>query len=422
MIFRLLLVNFFTILLFGATVTLAETDVEVSGQVRVRHEVDSRQFHQDGTTKEYADMRTRVQIAATVDGNAHAVVQLQDTRRFGGLINNQETSGTLNNTHNVDIHQAFLQIDQLWAKGPGLKLGRFEFNMGNQRVFGAVGWHNVARSWEGLQLWHDLPKVKFTGFVFKRHEANDPIENEDFTIYGINTKIKELGAEVFAFRESDAENVSFYSGVSPTSAAVQDEDDVNMLSRTNFGVFIKRSHEQFDFAGNAVYQTGEIIGTDIAAMMFALEVGYSFPGEHQARLAAGIDYSSGDDDGTDDEINLYNNSYYTGHKFRGFMDYFLGSNAAGLIDLMLRGKVSPAPGWLLKGDLHYFKTAADYTDFTGEETTDVGTELDLSVSTKKVAGVGLTAGTSVFLPSEAYAEMEDPETGFWFYTMATVTF
>ncbi len=417
---KLLLAVCITTLLFGAVIALAETNYEISGQVRVRHEVDSRQFHDDGTTKEYADMRTRVKVGATVNDNAHAVVQFQDTRRLGGMINGQETSGTLNNSQNVDLHQAYLQIDHLWAKGPGLKLGRFEFNMGNQRVFGAVGWHNVARSWEGLQLWHDIPQVKFSGFVFKRHEANDPYDNQDFTIYGVNVAIKELGAEVFVFHENDAANAAYYSGVSPQSASIQDES-VNALCRTNLGAFFKRTHEQFDFEGNAVYQTGETMGTDIAAMMFTLEAGYSFPGEHKARIAAGVDYSSGDDDGTDDEFNTYNNLYFTGHKFRGYMDYFIDSGTRGLIDVMLRGKASPSPGWIIKGDLHYFMTAADYV-YDNKKTTDVGIELDVGVSTTKVAGVGLAAGASVFSPAESFAGIEDPELGLWFYTMATVNF
>ena len=78
-----------TFLLFCAAIALAGADYDISGQVRVRHEVDSRQFHDDGTTKEYADMRTRIQVGATVDGNAHAVVQFQDTRRLGGTVNGQ---------------------------------------------------------------------------------------------------------------------------------------------------------------------------------------------------------------------------------------------------------------------------------------------------------------------------------------------
>jgi hypothetical protein len=205
---------------------------------------------------------------------------------------------------------------------------------------------------------------------------------------------------------------------------------MNKLDRATIGVYHKRKLANLDLEANCVYQFGvlpeeretAIIEQDISAFLFTLEAGYTIPGPAGARLATGIDYASGDGDPADDKYKTYDNLYYTAHKFRGFMDYFLGSNAAGLMDIMVRGKVSPAPQWLLTGDLHHFTTAADYTAFTGEATTAVGTELDLGVSTEKVRGIELTMGASVFLPTEAYAGVKDPEMGLWFYTMGTVTF
>jgi len=139
-------------------------------------------------------------------------------------------------------------------------------------------------------------------------------------------------------------------------------------------------------------------------------------------VAVAVDYASGDDNIADGKAKHYDNLYYTGHKFRGYMDYFVESSMYGLADLMVHGSLSPLEGWTVRGDLHYFTRATEYVDYRGEETKDLGVELDLTVTTSRVAGVSLTGGGSVFLPSESFAQTEDPEPGLWGYVMATVDF
>jgi len=169
-----------------------------------------------------------------------------------------------------------------------------------------------------------------------------------------------------------------------------------------------------------VYQ-GDADEYDISAFMFTFEGGMTFQdSELKPRVAVGIDYSSGDDDFTDEKVSTFTNAYYTGHKFRGYMDYFLGSHEYGLIDLMFRGKINPAPGWTIKGDFHHFTTAKEY-DISGTETSkDVGMEFDFTVITSKVPGVKLALGASIFMPTENWEGFEDPEKGFWAYTQAIV--
>jgi len=398
------------LVLLAATV-VADTDVTVKGQVRVRSEVSDQTFDSTFTTLEFTILRTRVQVEALIDSNTHAVVQFQDSRTLGGV--NQfgnSQSATLNDSKNVDIHQAYVQIDRLWVDGLGGKYGRFELNLGNQRVFGAVGWSNVGRAWEGSMLWYRQPDWSITGMWLKRLEVNSMVDNRDYDVFGGTVDIKKVNAQFFGFWEHNAD----------MTISMTDND----LDRISFGGYIKHDipNSSVDVEANAVYQTGDAAGTDIAAFLLTGELGYTFPGKGKGRVAAGIDYASGDDTTSDNEINAYNNLFYTGHKFRGYMDYFVGSNSEGLIDLMLRGKIDPAPKWTLKGDLHYFKTAEDYRDFTNTPTSDVGVEVDLTLSTTSVQGVKLQGGISGFFPSESYAGFTDPDPGFWGYTMITANF
>jgi len=413
---RLFLVTALTMIVVIAMISslVAETTVGVSGQVRLRSEFDDRSLAPQYTGKVFTLMRSRVNIDALVDDNTQAFIQFQDSRTFGAFnqFGRMQSSG-LNDSKNVDIHQAYIKIKRLWFDGWGAKGGRFEVNFGNQRVFGGVGWHNVARSWEGGLLWYGNDKFTATSFSLKALELNDPMMNRDFDVFGVHVDIVDPNLEFFFSYEYDADTITVARA------------DSNDLDRITLGAYYKEKFDKVDVEFNGAYQTGKISDRlDIAAFMFTGEIGYSFPGEGKARIAAGVDYTSGDDNPNDTDSKTYNNLYYTGHKFRGYMDYFLGSNSAGLIDLMLRGKVSPAPGWLLKGDFHLFTTAQDYTDPLDNTrlTKDVGIEIDLTVVTTTVKGVSLAGGASFFLPKDSWAGSTDPETGIWLYQMTTVNF
>ena len=88
---------------------VADTDIGVSGQVRLRIENDAKSFSPSAATQNFADMRARVVVEGLVDDNAHVFIQFQDSRRAGA----DDLSGTLKNGKNGDVHQAWISIDNL---------------------------------------------------------------------------------------------------------------------------------------------------------------------------------------------------------------------------------------------------------------------------------------------------------------------
>ena len=401
-----------------ASLAMAETDVTVTGEVRAREEMSDRSFDPDGKMQFYTFLRTRVNFEAKKDNNATAFIQFQDSRMFGDeTFFGDWSSGTLNDGKNVDLHQAYIQIDKIWWDGFGGKIGRFEVNFGNQRVFGGVGWDNVGRSWEGGMNWYGNDKMKLTLFVLKKEEENRADGNADFDIYGLYYQCKKLNLDLFGVYEYDA------------STAVV--DGLNQLDRMSFGLYYTRDCNQIDLTLNAVYQMGSMApaGTDIdiAAYMMAFEAGYNFENKTDARLALGVDLTSGDD-GTDDKINTYSGMYPTAHKFQGYMDYFIPPNIAGkayeyagLMDIYLKGKCDFTEGWSIGIDGHYFKTAEDYMGLT-DMTSDVGMEFDVTVKTTSIAGAGIVWGLSYFMVEDDFADLVDAEAGFWGYMQTTVGF
>jgi len=411
---------------------LAVTELNVSGQVRFRNEFDRRKFSSRYKLEPFSYLRTRVNIDAKVNDNAQAFVQFQDSRTLGGTtFMNSNQSATLNNGRNVDVHQAYLKIDNLLGQGWGAMAGRFEVNLGNERTFGAVGWDNVGRAWEGATGWYDNESFKITGLALKAVETKNLTGNRDFDVYGFNVDVRKARASFFALLERNAQ---------------RDNVGRRKFNRLNLGGYIKQRKDRFDFEANAVYQGGTIstdfasgslnivkdtivqtptTGSemlDIKAYMVAAEIGYNFPGSRNVRFAVGADIASGDGNSSDTDYKSYNNLYYTGHKFRGYMDYFLKSNFGGLMDLMFRGKFDATRGWVIKGDVHYFKTMQDYVDYNALATSDVGFEVDLSVVTTRVKGAKIVNGLSFFLPEDSFAGTTNNNAGIWGYTQVIVNF
>jgi len=422
----------------------AETGINTSGQIRMRGEYGDK-------TDQLALLRTRIMFDAEIKDNAHAVIQFQDSRVIGNYTQDGEpASGSLNNGYSIDVHQAYLQVDQLWNKGVGLKAGRFEVNLGNQRVFGSVGWNNVGRAWEGVECWYSLNNlniadVDLNGYWLKkldRTHVGGVIDSADFDIVGLQAAVSSWNLQVFGFFELDALRKDTVPDWTPPPLPAAFSTEKYAMQRMNIGLYYQRDYKQFDFEMNTVYQFGkqvewdsvatntlEAVDVDIAAYMFTFEAGYTFDMVSMPRLAVGIDYTSGDDNPDDNKIETYDNLYYTGHKFRGYMDYFVApdpdnprpSDNSGLIDMMFLGRINPISGWTLSGNFHYFKFAKNY-EYSGSETNDAGIEFDLTLSTGRIAGATLESGIGLFLESDAFAQSENPDPVFWGFTSIVVDF
>ncbi len=434
---KLLILTVSALLVFAFAFTAyAETKITVTGQLRSRGEGTQKSF--DAANEHIGTigyLRTRININAEVAENASAFVQLQDSRMYGVA----GQSGSLNNDTNVGVHQAFIKYN-LWTKenwSIGVLAGRFEFNWGNQRLLGAVGWSNVGRSWEGELAWYDAKKFSITLGVLKIAEKSKAGYDGDFDAYVLAASIKDIGLDLLAFTE-DNKDTSFAT--------------VQPLKRTTLAAYYKRRMEQVDVEFNVAAQTGTIANSDsteldISAMLFAGEIGYSFEGERNARLAIAIDYASGNDGSDPTKFKRFNNLYWTGHKFNGYMDYFTGagSNVSpnGLVDMIFRGKIDITNGWTLGADVHIFSAAQEYSfiDYstatpTNITTKDIGSEVDFTVKTKRVKGIALQWGVSVFTAKDnfsLYKEMPifditpgakqfSSQSGTWVYSQATMNF
>lgn len=376
----------------------AAQDVKFSGQVRPRYESrDVGEAARDGFTS----MRVRTALQAVVDSGLTIFVQVQDVRLWG------EESSTLGDfrADNFDVHQAYIRYRGQKMEWLTATVGRQETNFGGQRLVGAVGWTQQGRSFDGarLDLVGDRGAVSLVAYTLA--DATSATHDADAELFGAYATIREVGP-----------------GALDLYLLYDRGDGADATDQQTFGV-------RYAFARNAVSgrfeasaQRGDRGGESVSAYMFGGRLGASF-GEGRGSATLWYDQLSGDDDLTDDETRVFSTLYATNHKFYGFADLFLDVPAhtagAGLRDAALKASWTLADGVTLSADLHRL-SAVEQRSLS---TTHFADELDVTLSHRYSANLGVTAGLSYVSVGDALTEigrLADNMT--WAYVMFDAAF
>lgn len=391
----------------------ADETVEFNAQVRHRLEIDNRDFDSDTGIKSFNLLRTRIGATFMPSENVKGFVQFQDSRVWG------EEPGTLAPIDNIDLHQGFFVVKNLFDQPVDLKAGRMEFNLGPQRLIGAVGWSNVGRAFDGAMLRVRQEKVALNFFSFTETELNAVEDQGDKFVHG-------------AYADLDvAENYT-----TQLFWIWQRRVPARMLDRHTIGFYAARKgrfHHETEFAmqlgsvGMTLVEldsTETFYGPDVSAFMAALSLGYGFPDvAAKPDVTVGVDYLSGDDNPFSGDYKSFDTMYATNHKYYGFMDYFLNipldTYFLGLIDYHGRLTLVPAEGTKLLVDYHYFTGVEEVlaTDEMGrvlDTLSAFGSEVDVTLSHKYDDNVAFSAGASMFVPTEVF-EFRGEDTSTWFY-------
>ncbi|MEE9554897.1 MAG: alginate export family protein [candidate division Zixibacteria bacterium] len=370
--------------------------INLGGNMRWRMEVDGRDFNNATNMDETSLLRSRVSLAITSIENTKVFFQIQDSRNLGS-----NSSGLTNDT-NLGVHQAYVKLSDFIARGLSFQAGRFEAPYGRHRLIGNVGWSNVGRTFDGVRLSRSGRSYKADIFWLKVLERNF---NKDQRILGAYSMFMEDKLHLFVIYDWDQ-----------LKTTPPDFD----LARYTFGSFFKHSlPNNIGMMFDAALQTGSQGANDISSWMFAGDFSYKI-GTRINKIGFGFDVTSGDDDLGDDEIKSFNNLYYTGHKFRGFMDYFVGTSQRGLMDIIFRGTFKPRKKCTMQIDIHHFQTIQDYVNADGDDTKAIGQEIDITHKYKWEKGLGIQSGLSIFMASDDW--FPDADNAYWIYTMITAGF
>ncbi|MBT3693087.1 MAG: alginate export family protein, partial [Candidatus Marinimicrobia bacterium] len=269
---------------------------------------------------------------------------------------------------------AYFKLKNLFGVPLTAKVGRFEAAYGPQRLMGAVGWHNIGRSFDGVifNLTNDFANVDF--FNFKQVEASTVNDNDDFNVRGAYA------------------HLSLMDGHKTQAFAIQDGDRMT-FGGYGKGVFAGVSYE-LEFAMQNGTESDDV---NYGGMMYGLNAGYKIAG---MTLSAGVDFVSGDDTTTTDVNESFNTLYATNHKYYGYMDYFLNlpvhTGGLGLSDIHVKMSGLKVAGHVVNVAYHMFNADQSEDSF--------GNELDITLVKKYADNVKIVAGYSIFMPGKLKEE------------------
>jgi len=377
--------------------------ITLDGSMRWRIEFDGKDFSNSTAMNELSYLRTRLGLKVTSIENALVYIQFQDSRNLG-----TNSSGLTNDT-NLGLHQGYIKLSEFPINNLSMQVGRFEAPYGRHRLMGTVGWHNVGRSFDGGRFSYVDDAYKIDLFCLKIDERSfdNPPDHKDWKLYGLYGTFMEKRLDLFVLYDWDL---------------MKTGDDYD-LARFTTGTYFNYAFEsglKVEFDG--AYQMGKQAASDIAAFMIAGDISYALNSTLD-KVGLGFDITSGDDNNTvatGNDIKSFNNLYYTGHKFRGFMDQFLGTSTQGLMDIILRGTLKPSPKSTVLIDIHHFQTMQDYQIAGGGTSKAIGQEIDITGKYGLHKGLDLQGGASVFITSEDWHADADP--ALWLYAMITAGF
>ena len=435
----------------AADMEMGSTKITIGGQLRERIHWYANMLGDEDGKRVMGSYRARLKIKAELADGVTAVFTPQAVGYWGeklqGVFLGESANepayigaidrGVSGTTNTVNMHEAYMLLSEPLGVGNVIvKLGRQEVNLGNQRLVGAVGWSQAARSLDGILLGYAAGDYGLAAFFYGK----------------LNDEAKRFDAWVMPdgdYADLDLYVATWQGNFKPFGIGGTYEITdifVNGAGNMNINTIYGRLTPAFatDFAKiklnlEAAAQTGENAdGYDYGGYFFSVGAGADFTDVTWApSVFIGYDYYSGDDDPNDEDLDAFWSVLPTAHKWLGHADlvwlnkpgkpsFYLFNGRLpeqqdpGITDLYFKIGVKPMDKVAAHLDFHYFKSAEDVVDTaTGKSDDNVGWETDLAIKYKYSKNLCLTIGWDHFDPDDAYVyayglDSDDPEDHIWF--------
>mgnify|MGYP003961525911 FL=1 len=467
---------------FAATEIAKAADISFSGQLLTRYESNEHglnaaaTFNDESEAGDFIVSRTRINADVAVNDSTSAFIQMSRNGTWGANGNGQNVGGqsgttdgsfeVSDNDQNLGVHQAYFVLKNFAGLPADLKLGRQEIILDGHRIFGNTIWTVGQQTHDAVRLDHKHDNMTFSAAWIMNSEGGTPGNN---ATAGTDRDVETYMAYMkYAGILGGNLSITYAGIIDPCGdSGVVCTDDGNINDMHTIGFRQAGQLYGIDYRGEYYYQWGDAdqdadtivggtatgVGVERDAYMFGVRVGKTFKNvTMKPSLTIWYDYLSGTDDSdltaSDAKWKSFNPVFDTGHKFYGLQDLFLGvgsGNATngtaglGLQDLAIKTKMSPAPGWTLKADYHWFYTAAsagantargvsgsgtDLANFQRTSTNELGNEIDLTLSNKYNANTTITAGFSNYSNTLLFRDMKNVDGGGanWAYLQFDVKF
>ncbi len=461
------LFKLFVIISFAFSILSAEEKVDdwkFTGGIQIRSELDGRDFSNLTYPYSYTGLRTRIAVEKSLFNHVSFFAQIQDSRVYG-----EETSWTAN-MKNLDLHQGYVMINNIFDQPLYLKGGRFEMSYSSGRIIQSSQWSYIGGSFDGLILDYktDAFYVDLFGFTTANSKSLLSSSIPDTTQYPYPSK-NDVGMSVWGFwgnakiTKDQQVNLFTYYEFNGKKADEIHNDLMRFTSGLNYELKIGDFSANVEFGyqfGTGNYKIGKnpakysysmkatsdttykIVkdstitdkygNLDIASYMAFIGLKYNFS---PLVVSVNADIMSGTKYTEKEKVNVFYGDYASKHTFFGYMDYFSNldksTKGRGVNDYFLRleylPKESPFSAQL---DGHYFLTNVPYQMADKSENSNLGQEVDLVLKYKALKNTTVEWGGSVFLPGDVSKDVyslksgttvikrEDP--AFWTYLMLRV--
>ena len=419
--------------LFVGVTAVQAADISFSGQLL------ERATYQD--TDEDADapdwnVAQRMRFNTTVKGSGlTAFTQFDHVHTWGTNVGPGTDANGVAANEGVGVHQAYLEMPNLYGSGWNAKLGRQEIVLDGHRIFGHTGWNLHAVTFDAAVL--NNPEWDLLYALSWAANSGQAGTNADNIQHIFRKGLNLAGGKTALYW------VIVDDGTDVRARAVWHTLGIRQVGKLAGG---------YDYRVEYYHQTGEVVpsvtdeggtGTwvansesDVDAFMWGARIGKKVD---KTKVTLWYDYASGNDDAaaTANNWESWNQLHDTGHKFYGLIDKVApGGNVdhLGLQDFAVKIVHPVQPGWTFKADYHNFWTAVDpgdnLTAWAGDDAnasagSHLGDELDLTLKHKYNGNASVQFGYSWFNGSDTWMNIDDDasaEDSHWAYTQVNFTY
>lgn len=368
--------------------------------------------------------------------------------------------GTDNANNRIDLHQAYVDVRKLFNPNLVFRVGRQEIIWGTpavgdpgHRMMGDFGWSNIGNTFDAIRIMWDTERYGAEAFasVLRKHEFPTAQSgaatnlahrsDDDRNLFGSKFTMKKLipqgTLELMYLIDQDDQEFNSAENPGMTRAAINARGAKKNLDLAvhDFGFrAVGKVQKAIDYFSEYHYQVGDFRGRTHAAMAGALGGGYTFDKVMwKPRLGYEFDWSPGDPtpgghfnaDGTQklagNKHRTFHNFYPTNHAHYGYIDMMSWKNMrahkfqlktfptkklTAWADFWMFRKDQSADGWYNAGQgampgatpsLTNGKFVAGRSLATDQrDISNLGKELDLTMTYSLYKNVGLMAGYSRF--------------------------
>src|SRR3989339_51528 len=406
---------------FAQNDSVKQNEWKFSGHVLMRSELDGKDFDNLTFPPSYTLMRTRVNVEKNLFDDVSFFIQLQDSRVWG------QTANPTKNLANIDMHQGYINIKNIFNVPLSFRVGRFEIEYGSGRILGPNPWNYVARAWDGYRIrYGNENKYFFDAFSLSHTALTDPTKypfsakpDTSFNIYGLWSTIN-LG------EENKIELLSYFENNNKKTDSVH--KDAELLTA---GLNYEYKSGNFNAALETAYQSGRslfggIKNKEASSYLACLKIQYTLKSITASLNVETVSGTKPTETETE-KTNTFRRPWGTVHQFYGYLDYFTGdltksTNNLGLNDVHIKCKFAPKESpFSIDFALWYFMT--NQKSASGKST--LGEELNLVGRYNLHENIFVEIGGGLFFTGEAMKEIYNPsktekDISFWSYVRLDV--